>query len=72
MVTRLEAEPPFSVAVIVACPCAFAVTGSSAKSAPAGTFTCAGTDATEGLAELNETAVAAFGAQGMVGVGVRW
>lgn len=51
MVTAAVAEPPFRLAVIVADPCELATTGKSANRAPAGMFTCGGTEAMDGLEE---------------------
>src|SRR5688572_22943019 len=61
-----DAEPPLRLAVIVATPSLFATTGNSAKSAPAATFTCGGTDAMAGSPEASATAVATFGARDSV------
>jgi len=59
-VTAAVAAPPLSVAVMSAWPSAFAATGKSAYSAPAGTFTFGGTDTIEGLLEVGATAMHRF------------
>src|SRR6266581_49366 len=63
MVTAARAAPPFKLAVMVAWPGLLAATGNSANSAPAATFTVAGTEAKLGLPEASVTAVATFGAR---------
>src|SRR5687767_7872813 len=59
----LEAEPPFRLAVTIACPGAFGITGNSAKSAPAGILTCGGTEAIDGSLEVRAMGVTALGAR---------
>lgn len=57
------ALPPFSSAVMFACPGALAETGNSAKSAPAAMLTVGGTEAMALSLELKVTAVALLGAR---------